>query len=161
MPDQFQRPYLDSSVYIAAIKGEAAEPGRGDVSAQVLELGRQGTFPIFASTFVYAEVIKDRDTPQLTEAEEAKIDAYLDQAFITWIELDLLIAKAARGLARKYRLKPADAIHLATAVRVRADQLLAWNPKDFKVGTTMEGVQIEEPHLIGYPALITGFLSES
>ena len=29
-------PYLDTSVYIAAIKGEAAEPGRGKTSIEVL-----------------------------------------------------------------------------------------------------------------------------
>jgi predicted nucleic acid-binding protein len=156
MPDSFQKPYLDSSVYIAAIKGEAAEPGKGNVSAQVLALGQAGNFPVFASTFVYCEVIKDRNKSRLTPTEESVIDSYLDHSFITWIEVDLLIGKHARALSRQHGLKPADAVHLASAIRAGCDQLLAWD-SDFANGVVIEGVEMQEPHLMGLPQTLPGF----
>jgi predicted nucleic acid-binding protein len=156
VPDAYQRPYLDSSIYIAAIKGETAEPGKGDLSGQVISLAQQGHFPVIASTFVYAEVIKDRNAPKLTPQQEATIDGFFEQSFITWVEVDLVIAKAARNISRQLGLKPPDAIHLATAARVGADQFLTWDP-DFPDGAVLEGVSCHRPHLVGRPLAITGF----
>jgi predicted nucleic acid-binding protein len=158
VPNPYTRPYLDSSVYIAAIKGDGAEPGRGDISAQVIELARQGHFQIVASTFVVAEVIKDGKQPPLSASEEAAIDGFLQQPFIEWVEVDLLVAKAARGIARQHGLKPVDAIHLATAVRAGADQFLTWDP-DFPDGAVLEGVTCVRPHLVGLPQPLEGFPS--
>jgi len=159
LPEPFKRPYLDSSVYISAIKGEGAEPGRGDVSAQVLDLARQGNFVVVASTFVVAEVIKDRGRPELTGPEEAAIDGYLEHGFIQWVEVDLLIARKARDLSRQHKLKPGDAVHLATAIRGGCDQLLAWDG-GFPNGMEIEGVTCNEPHLVGLPQPLEGFPDE-
>lgn len=155
MPAQFERPYLDSSVYISAIKGEGAEPGRGELSARILDLGQRGECIVVGSVFVYAEVIKDRGQPRLTEEQEEKIDRFLGQEFITWVEVDFPLAKKARGLARDLGLKPVDAVHLATAIRAGCDQLLAWD-SDFEVGATVEGVLLTEPHLDWLPDPIPG-----
>ncbi len=100
MPEPFQRPYLDSSVYISAIKGEQAEPGRGDLSAQILKSAQGGGFPIVASTFVVTEVIKPKGGPILTAAQEAAVDKYFERSEIVWVELDMLTARKARDLAR-------------------------------------------------------------
>lgn len=156
MPQPFARPYLDSSVYIAAILGEEAEPGKSDLSAQILELGRTGRFPILASTFVFAEVIHDRTREALDADQEASIDGYLSQDFITWIEADLPIAKKARSLSRFYGLKPVDAIHLASAIRAKADQFLTWDETDFTDGTEIEGVHVHRPHLTELPVQLPG-----
>jgi predicted nucleic acid-binding protein len=156
MPKSFERPYLDSSVYISAIVGEAVEPGKSDLSAQVLELGRSGRFQVVASTFVYAEVIKDRGSDGLDPEQEALIDSYLDQDFITWVEVDLPLAKKARSLSRFQGLKPVDAVHVASALRARCDQFLTWDEKDFTDGTEIEGLAVFRPHLTEMPVQLPG-----
>ena len=156
MPKPFERPYLDSSVYIAAIVGEEAEPGKSDLSAQILELGRSGSFQAIASTFVFAEVIKDRKRDALDPDQETLIDQYLNQDFITWVEVDLPLAKKARSLSRFQGLKPADAVHVASALRAKCDQFLTWDGGDFTDGTKIEGLSIHRPHLTEMPAKLPG-----
>jgi predicted nucleic acid-binding protein len=156
MPKAFERPYLDSSVYISAIVGEAIEPGKSDLSAQILELARSGRFNVFASTFVFAEVIKDRKRDELDPEQEATIDKYLEQDFITWVEVDLPIAKKARSLSRFQGLKPVDAIHVASALRAKCDQFLTWDENDFTDGTEIDGLAIYRPHMVELPAQLPG-----
>lgn len=151
MADQFLRPYLDANVYISAIKGPAAEPpGRAEVSAEVLQLAENGSYQIFASTFIHAEVIRAEGVGPLASDEAAKIDAYLDNDFIVWVELDIPLAKAARDLARTHGLKPGDAVHAATAIRAGCDQLLTWDANLHKGGRTIESVFVTEPHTTGW-----------
>lgn len=156
MPKAFERPYLDSSVYISAIVGEEAEPGKSDLSGQILELGRTGRFQVIASTFVYAEVIKDRMRDPLDPDQEALIDQYLSQDFITWVEVDLPIAKKARSISRFQGLKPVDAIHVASALRAKCDQFLTWDESDFTEGTEIEGIAVHRPHLTELPTRLPG-----
>lgn len=46
-------------------------------------------------------------------------------------EADVGIADLATSLAAKYRLRPADAVHLATAVAAGADRFITNNARDF------------------------------
>lgn len=46
-------------------------------------------------------------------------------------EADVSIADLATSLAAKYRLRAADAVHLATAVSAGADRFITNNAKDF------------------------------
>ncbi len=151
MPKRYWRPYLDTSVYIAAIKGEVAEPGRGDVSGQIIQLASQSVFPVFASVFVLTEVLRVKGNPPLTPSEEQDVDKYLSGNFISWIELDIPLALQARNLARQHSLKPVDAVHLSSAIRAGADQLLAWDG-DFPFGQAIDDILIERPHLTDWPA---------
>ena len=107
---------------------------------------------------MYAEVIKDKGRPPLSPAEESVIDVELSRSFITWVEVDFLIAQKARSLARRHSLKPVDAVHLATAIRAGCDQFLAWDG-DFRNGTVIESVTLEEPHLTGLPQQLPGIAS--
>jgi predicted nucleic acid-binding protein len=106
-----------------------------------------------------AEVIKDNKQPPLSAAEEAAIDGLLHQPYIEWVEVDLVVAKAARNIARQHGLKPADAIHLASAVRGGTDQFLTWDTAHFPEGAVLEGVTCTRPHLVGLPQSLEGFPS--
>lgn len=46
-------------------------------------------------------------------------------------EADTAVARLATSLAAKYRLRAADAVHLATAVAAGADRFITNNAKDF------------------------------
>jgi predicted nucleic acid-binding protein len=58
-------------------------------------------------------------------------------------EVDLEVADAATALAAKYRLKAADAIHLATAVVWGAERFHTNNRKDF--GPHIEEIEVVWP----------------
>src|SRR4051812_19496770 len=101
MASAFKRPYLDSNVFIAAISGpSAADPGKVDLAAEILQLAEQGEFQVAASTFIEAEVIKAPGSPTpLTESQEAVIEAYFNRDCFVWIEVDRTLAQKARQLA--------------------------------------------------------------
>ena len=57
--------------------------------------------------------------------------------------LDLAIAELATALASRYRLRAADAIHLATAVGIGADRFITNNTRDFP--TAIDEIDIVYP----------------
>lgn len=155
-PGPLLKPYLDSSVFIAWIKGEKVtedgkEVDRGDIASHILEDAQKGRYSVYCSTFVAAEVIKDRNRPKLTDAELQTIDNYFQHEFIIWVDLDLSLALEARALARAHSLKPPDAVHLASAIRADCDYLLRWDAK-WAAGT-YGGVEVRDPFWLGQGSL--------
>jgi predicted nucleic acid-binding protein len=143
---EFKRPYLDSSVYIAAISLEA---GRCDIARQILEAADHGNIQIVASTWVAAEVIKMKgETEPLSLEREVEIDSIFQNKQITWVELDLNVAVEARHVARDHGLRPGDAVHLASAIRGNADVLLRWDGR-FKGLPKIAGIDICDPYWYG------------
>ena len=139
----FERPYLDSSVYIAAIKNE---PGRGDIARAILQDAEKGRIRVCASTFVIAEVLKAPGYEQLSVKEEETIADFFLHDFFDWADLDMVLARKARSLARECSLKPADAVHLATAIELRADCFLKWD-RHFGDGVC-RGLRVCEPYAL-------------
>jgi predicted nucleic acid-binding protein len=151
----YQRPYLESSVFIALIKGEVINTiDRGEIAQHILDGASADRWPIFTSTFTLAEVIKARNKPLLTPAEEKKIDDFFKHEYIKLVILDREVAELARKLARSHALRPPDAVHLASAVKVRADELLMWDENDFPINTTIEGVTIKLPYWFGQTKMV-------
>ena len=149
--ENFKRPYLDSSVFIAALKEEA---GRADTVKYILDAADKSQIQIVASTFVAAEVIKIRkQTEYLSHDEEVEIDAILNNGKILFVEVDLRVALEARKLARDHSLKPVDAVHLASALRAKADVLLRYDD-GFNVPSGIEGMKVCEPFWYGSVPLL-------
>lgn len=146
---RFKRPYLDSSAYIAAIKDEV---GRAKMVEAVLFAADHSEIQIVASTFVAAEIIRMKGEPQpLTVEKEREIDVRLRSERIVWVELDFSLAVEARHIARSHGLKPGDAIHLAAALRGRADILLTYDKSMLALADA--GIEIAEPYWHGTPHL--------
>lgn len=78
---------------------------------------------------VLAKPLRDND-----DAELATLLTLL--AALDLHPVDRPIAQQAAVLAAKYRLKAADATHLATAVAVGADRFITNNSKDFPTSIT-------------------------
>lgn len=150
MPDY--RVYLDADVYLALIKGEE---GRLRAARGLLRGGEGKRFAVIASTLIYAEVCGHGEVhaAQDAAAVDAKVSAFFESGFISWVEVDLVLARDARRLSRVWRLRGADAIHLASAIRASCDVLMTWNKNDFPIGQTIEGVDVREPFLFGQGSL--------
>ena len=59
--------------------------------------------------------------------EQRIINSLFDRANIRVIDLPRPIAILAQSLGEEYNLRPADAVHLATALYSECDELLTWD----------------------------------
>ena len=160
----YRKPYIESSVFIAFIKGET-QKGNHDcekVVGSILEAAKRGSFQIFTSSLTIAEVFKNRKSTVLTEQQNADLRPYFREAFIQLIEVDRAIGERANELCRTHQpsldipaLRPNDAIHLASAERAGCEVLLAYDPdltkqshESIEIKWPEEIVQMEPPPLL-------------
>lgn len=99
-----------------------------DLGRRVLDLFRSDIRPAgVGSMLLVTEVLVPRADGRDDEVEE--IGRLLERLDLR--EVDRRIAEAAAILRGKYRLKAADAVHLATALDAGADRFITNNAKDF------------------------------
>ncbi len=109
--------YLDTS---ALIRLYVAEKGSAAVIALVQNEGTPG-----AATIAYAEVysglVRRRRERSVTEAQYVRISGQFEQDWPTCIQVELQkdVLELARDLLRRHALRAFDAIHLASALRLR------------------------------------------
>jgi len=164
MAEQYQKPYLDSSVFIAWIKGEIItteeEEKEGGKTIRIvktvnrkmivdhlLKQAQNGDFKIHISSFTLAEVHKKRNHEKLTNDEDEKILAFFENDFIVLIDVDRTNGEEANRICRDLGLLPGDATHLACALRAGCDVLLAWD--DRITNASHPRIRIEEPEIVG------------
>jgi predicted nucleic acid-binding protein len=146
--EQYQRPYLDSGVFIAWITGEVIKGvNRAEIAQHILILAQQGAFPIVTSSATLAEVHKERGSPMLTPDQDERVLAFYEHDFIRLVDVDRRIGEHANRLCRQYNLNPFDGIHVASAIRAECDVLLAWDEPMIKKGITE--VRVEAPRMLG------------
>ena len=63
------------------------------------------------------------------------------------MELDLFTAQEARKLCIEHRLRGADPVHLASAVRRGADYFMS-NDKRFPYGQTIRSTKVRHPEVV-------------
>lgn len=151
--DRYERPFIDTSVFLAAINGES-EPAdgttRGQVAKMIFAAAERKEITLVASALVAAEIIYKKGSPVLPTDTEPAIDQILNNKDrpILWVEIDYSLAVQARKLARMHRLEAPDAIHLASAIRANADVLLRWDRR-FKDVDQVENIEIVDPFWYG------------
>jgi predicted nucleic acid-binding protein len=127
-----RRVYWDSCDFLGLLNPEEAK--HADCLA-VWEEARRGDTIIFTSFFAFAEVFKAKCegiAKPLAEADDKRIEALLRQRWIRPVIVDERIGVAARRLMRHYPecKKPSDAIHLATALSINADEMHTYDKSD-------------------------------
>lgn len=131
-PSRRQRIYWDTSVFIALIKGEASEEAdRAEIAQAILRAAEAGKIELVTSAFTRAEVRRDRRQPKLTPEQHTRVSEFFRHSYLHVRPLDQAIGESAAELGEQYNLKPADAVHLATALSVQADELQHWDDNDF------------------------------
>lgn len=147
MADQYRKPYLDSSIFIAWVKGEViGTVDRGKVAQHILSSAENGKFSIYTSTLTLAEVHKLRIGPVLPIGDSDKILEYLERKHVKVIDVDRRIGEHANRLCREYGIYPNDAIHMASALRAGCDVLYAWDNRFTKV--TGDLIIVKEPAIL-------------
>ena len=146
--ERYERPYLDSSVFIAWLKGEISKGvDRKRIAAHILRNAELGAFRICISALTLAEVHKKRGHEQLTDDERTEILRFFEHDYIDVVSVDRMIGEQAHGFCREYGLSPADAIHLACALRASCDCLLSWD--NVLNDVDHPHIRCEEPKILG------------
>lgn len=129
MPDEPPRIYWDACVLLSYINGIA---GRLPTIEELLRQSRAEKVMLLTSVLSHVEVAFatfEREQGALDQEVEGQIaDLWRPGSPVTAVEFYELIADRARGLMRQAitqgwgSLKPADAIHLATAQQLEVDE---------------------------------------
>lgn len=113
----------------------------------ILRHAEAGAFRIGISTLMLAEVHKTRTGPTLSGAEDDTLLAFFEHDYFDFVDIDRNIGAEANRLYRQYSLRPNDAIHLASALRLGCDALLTGDERFLAV--RHPDIRIEEPEMRG------------
>ena len=148
----FRKLYADSSVFLAVIKKEAVPCSNGmmrwEVAANIMQDAEHGRIQLWTSTITIAEVrrIRGIDT-ELAQSELEVVSGFFRNPYINMASVTRAIAEHAQILGAQYDSWPMDAIHLATAVYLQCDALIAWDKRlttRFQA-EPVQGVTVIEP----------------
>lgn len=140
----YSRPYLDTTTWIDYLQGEESSgtPERAALAVEIFEYAEAGKITIVASALIAAELLKD---PTVHNEDAHELRQFFRRACFVWVALDLPLAEQARELARRHTLKPADAVHLASAIAGEADVLLT-SDADFREDQRYDGLRAAQPY---------------
>ena len=116
--------YWDSCVYISCIQETT---GRIDTLRKIIKQAEDGDIVLVASTFIIAEVVKIKDCVLTSDEQADKIKEFFDNDYIKVRDLDRKTASMANEIARVHSINPADAVHLATALRWQCDSFQTYD----------------------------------
>lgn len=122
--------YLESSVFIAFIQ---KEPDRYEECAAALREAQAGQTRAITSSLTIAEVVRG-ENGLLSPEVEAKLTAFFQNEWLKVVWVDRRVAEEARRVSREFKLKPPDAIHVATCVLHRAERLFTYDDKILAAG---------------------------
>jgi predicted nucleic acid-binding protein len=157
-----EKHYLDSCIFLGYLN---KEPDKFSDCYNLIRAAEVGIIDAYTSVFTGAELIKIKNSSLGDDEIEKIIQTVLNASWLNLISFEREVAYISRHLSRKYGLKPADAVHLATAIRFGVDYFDTTDLKDFaskdiptEVGFLPEykNITIQYPIVHGYtPELFT------
>jgi predicted nucleic acid-binding protein len=113
-----KRIYWDSCVFIDRI---SRKPEKLAILEELTDNAHDGKIVIVASTLCIAETYKIGESGDSWTVQQGLINAFFQNPWIELHQVDSFIAEDAQEIAYLHKLKPPDAIHIATALRARVD----------------------------------------
>ena len=111
-----KRRYWDADVFLGWFLNE---PDKVEKCRGVVKSAEDGDIEIVTSAITLVEVIKLKGQSQLKKSDEETIHKFFEQEFIAVRVVDRPIAERARNLIWEHNIKPKDAIHVATALKLK------------------------------------------
>lgn len=156
MPESTPRYYWDACVFLSGI--EMVEDRVATIE-MMLDNANNGTIEIWTSMLSITEVAfvqMEKTRSALDPSVEANIDQlWAPDSPVKLVEFHELIARRAKALMRQaiergWSLKPIDAIHLATASSIGAQEFHTYDGKLEKY-STIAGMRITKPYVDALP----------
>ena len=149
-----ERHYCDSCVFLGFLNNE---PDKIYECRTLLQAAEEGVIELFTSAFTMAEVIKIKGEAELDESKEHIIDQLFKQSWIKIANFEREMAQISRSIMWRYNLKPFDALHIATAIRLKVDffdttdkPLISRLPNQVGYAPDYPEVVIQRPFVSGY-----------
>lgn len=140
-----KRVYWDACAWIAFIAEEKSIPIKGGglenrylMCLETLEAARKGQYEIVTSAFTLAEVCK---SPEVVNSPLDNLSSFFEKSYILIVPVDLSIGRRAQSMQASglIRLKPPDAVHLASAQRAKVLELHTFDDKILGLDGTIVG----------------------
>jgi len=145
VPKQPPRHYFEASVFVAVIKREVVDGDeRWRHCRGLLKDAEEGKAVAVASALTIAEVTGGRGN-RPTSGTVEQIRAFFENDWIVVVDVDRSIANRAQDFVWDLSLKPADAIHLATAVATGCAVLYTYDDALLRISGKGKGIRIERP----------------
>lgn len=147
-----RRLYWDTTCFLCFLSRQENE--RRKICDDILRNAKNGKAILYTSTFTISEVVYPHRTTipnprKLTTEEIEKISGMFKWRWLKKVDVDQRVAFKAVELTRDCNLRPADAIHAASAILSGVDALQKWD-RDFNKVAHL--VNIEEPSMISQQA---------
>ena len=164
--------YVDSSVYLDLImKNDEPSPGsaspRGHDAFVLFKAIEAGLARLASSPLIEAEVMCNGQTDQAKERIRVLLKTWFQSPNTVWTDIDRTLSRAADELMKKHRndalpgkkMGPADALHLAAAVRLKCDSLMTQDG-GFPIGHTVDVVRVSYPEVVWQASLLEDVANE-
>lgn len=153
-----RRLYWDTTCFLCFLSKE--ENKRRKICDDILRNAQNRNVILYTSTFTISEVVYPHRSTipkprKLTTQEIEKISGMFKWKWLKKVDLDQRVAFKAVELTRDCNLKPADAIHAASAILSGVDALQKWD-RDFNKVAHL--VNVEEPSVISQQVSFNGML---
>lgn len=160
MPNGKFRIYVDSCVYLDLItKNEdthdESRQERWRVARALFKAVNDDIIQLAASPLVEAEVLCNGIVREGVSDVRRMLNGWFTAPSTAWVDIDRVASRKAVAVLDEYRklspdsnkMKSADALHLALAIRLSCDYLMT-HDKGFPIGNTIEGVRIMRPKVV-------------
>ena len=111
-----------------------SDPERFDQCLYVIEEAEAGRVELWTSAFTLAEVYKKKcpEVGGIPQDKDRDFENYIEQEFITKVQVDVEVATLARRLLRQFPTikKPQDATHIASCLLNNLDELHTFDGSD-------------------------------
>ena len=148
-----RRIHLDSSVFIAALRGETISAHGGLARVELAELifnaGESGLIAISTSMITLVEVRRGANSlPASGQVRLDVIDDLFESSLTRFTEVDRDVGLSARRIANRYGIRTMDAIQVASAVAAECEELFIWDASVVNKLSTdpLPGLAVCEPH---------------
>lgn len=149
MVKPFARRYWDACCFTALIAGEA---GRAETCRHLLDDAAKGVYLACTAAHTLVEITRKSNVGLQIE-QRTQIDEFFENDYILIIDVDRFLAEQARKLAWELKLRPADALHVAAAVRAGASILYTYDDGILEVNGQIPFVRVMRPEWIGQAEL--------
>lgn len=157
---KLEKPYLDSSVFMAHVKQETKICANGqrrcDITANIMADAQKGKYVLYTSVITIAEVRRLKESKkELTSQELAEFnERFAEFAEHDWmmpVEVNRDIAEEAQKLGAKYGISPMDALHVASALYWECNVFMVWDKNSLtsKLPQNLNNLYICEPYWEG------------